>query len=118
MPPGRRDEFLNGSRRHILAEFTAAVDRAILDERDSGIRVVAHPVRGVQIDYLEGTGQSAVAATEWWGILRLTDDEARQLRDELESVVRRYDHDTPGPGKHDYISMFGLVPKGVRRRRR
>jgi hypothetical protein len=116
MPPGRRDEFLNGSRKHVLAEFTAAVDRAILDEVDSGIRVLADPVRGVQIDYLEGSSLSDMPATEWWGVLRLTDDEARRLRDELVDIVRRYSDDHPGPGKRNYISMMGLVPEGRRRR--
>jgi hypothetical protein len=117
MPPGRRDEFINGGRRHILAEFTAAVDRVMLDVDGNGIRVLAEPVRGVQIDFIEGSSLSDIAATEWWGKICLTDDEARRLRDELVDIVRRYTEDRPGPGRGNYIAMFGLVPEGRRRRR-
>jgi hypothetical protein len=116
MPPGRRDEFLNVSRRHILAEFTAAVDRAIVDDDDNGIRVVPHAVRGVQIDFIEGTRPADIAATEWWGKIRLTDDEARQFRDELEDLITRYSEDRDGPGRRSHIAMVGLVPEGRRRR--
>jgi len=116
MPPGRRDEFLNGSRKLVLAEFTAAVDRAITDEGGSGIRVLADPVRGVQIDFIDGSRSPDIVATEWWGKLTLTDDEARRLSDELEDIARRYTGDRPGPGTRSYIAMFGLVPEGRRRR--
>jgi hypothetical protein len=116
MPPGRRDEFLNGSRKLVLGEFTAAVDRAIMDEGGSGIRVLADPVRGVQIDFIDGSRPSDVTATEWWGKLTLTDEVARRLRDELEDIVRRYSGEHPGPGKRNYIAMFGLVPEPRRRR--
>jgi hypothetical protein len=117
MPPGRRDEFLNGGRTRVLGEFTAAVERAILDEADSGIRILADPVRGVQINFIEGSSLSDIAATEWWGKIRLTDDEARRLRDELVDIVHRYTSDRPEPGRGNYIAMFGLVPEGRRRGR-
>jgi hypothetical protein len=114
MPPGRRDEFLNGSRKLVLGEFTAAVDRAIMNEGGSGIRVLADPVRGVQIDFIDGSRASDIAATEWWGKLTLTDDEARRLSQELEDIVRRYSDDRPGPGKRSYIAMVGMVREGRR----
>jgi hypothetical protein len=114
MPPGRRDEFLNGGRKYVLDEFAAAVNHAVLD--DNGIRVLAHPSRGVFIGFIEDARLHDVPATEWWGKIRLTDDEARRLRDELEDLVRRCSDEHPGPGKRNYIAMVGLVPEGRRRR--
>lgn len=115
MPPGRRDEFVNGSRRHILGEFIAAVDRAILNESEAGIRVICHPTRGVSIDFIEGALPPTLAVTEWWGKIRLTDAEAIELRDALEELGRKYSGDETGPGRKSYITMFGLVPEGRRR---
>jgi hypothetical protein len=115
MPPGRRDEFLNGSRRHMLGEFTAAMDRAIVGQLGNAIRVSSHPVRGMQIDFVEGPRPPSIAITEWWGKVRLTDSEAMEFRDELEALGRKYGNDHPGPGRRSYVAMFGLVPEARRR---
>lgn len=120
MPSGRRDEFLHSSRKHVLAEFVAAIDRQLVDDHDdNGIRVVADPVRGVQIDFIDNGTDDDLVATEWWGSIRLTDDDARAMRTELEAIVARYTgREAEGRGSRGYIAMVGLVPDGRRRRRR
>ncbi|MBI4935893.1 MAG: hypothetical protein HY828_18585 [Actinobacteria bacterium] len=115
MPPGMRDQFLNGSRQHVLAEFTTAMDREVLQRFDSGIRVASHPVRGMQIDFMEGAASDDLGITEWWGKVRLTEDEAREYASSLRALAERFGNDTPGPGRRTYITMFGLVPEGRRR---
>jgi hypothetical protein len=115
MPPGLRDQFLNGSRHHVLSEFTTAMDREVLRRFDSGIRVSSHPVRGMQIDFMEGAVPDDLGITEWWGKIRLTEDEAREYAAALRALAERFGNDTPGPGRHTYITMFGLVPEGRRR---
>jgi hypothetical protein len=112
MPPGRRDEFIHGSRRYVLTEFSAAMDRALLTEESSGVRVSAHPVRGMEISFIETDEMKATVGTEWWGKVRLTDDEAMELRGALEALGKRFGNDQPGPGRKLYITMFGLVPEG------
>lgn len=111
MPPGRRDEFLHGSRRHVLAEFMTAMDRAVLAEHSSGIRITSHPVRGMQIELSPDDRPANSPVTEWWGKVRLTDEQALELRDALEDLARKYGNDEPGPGRRTYITMFGLVPE-------
>lgn len=110
MPPGRRDEFLNGSRRHVLGEFTKAMDRQITRRLDAGITVKCHPVRGVIIDLGESARRDESDITEWWGKVRLTAAEAREYGAALEELARRFGNDEPGPGRRTYITMFGLVP--------
>ncbi len=112
MPAGRRDEFIHGSRRYVLAEFSAAMDRTLLSEDSSGVRVSSHPVRGMEISFMETDEMKSTVTTEWWGKVSLTDDEALELRNALEELGKRFGNDQPGPGKKPYISMFGLVPEG------
>ncbi len=114
MPPGTRDEFLNGSRQKVLGAFTTAMGREITRQFDSGIRVQSHPVRGVSIDFVEGARAADLGITEWWGKVRLTDDEAREYSAALQALVERFSDGTPGPGRRTYISMIGLVPEGRR----
>jgi hypothetical protein len=114
MPHGKRDEFLNGSRQKVLGAFTTAMDREITRQFDSGIRVLSHPVRGVSIDFVEGARASDLGITEWWGKVRLTDDEAREYSEALQALVSKYSGDVPGPGRRTYITMIGLVPEGRR----
>lgn len=111
MPPGRRDEFLNGSRAKVLDAFITAMTREITRRGDSGLRVLPHPVRGVAIDFIEREGLGDAGITEWWGKVGLTDDEARAMRDELQAVIEKYSHDEDAPGRRMYISMVGLVPE-------
>jgi DNA-binding transcriptional ArsR family regulator len=110
MPPGRRDEFLHGSRRHVLAEFVAAMDHAALAQRSNGIRVSSHPVRGMQIEFAPDDRPDDSPITEWWGKVRLSEEEAIELRDTLEALAARFGGDEPGPGRLTYLAMFGLVP--------
>jgi hypothetical protein len=112
MPPGRRDEFVNGGRQHVLAEFVEAMDREVLRRFDSGIRVSSHPVRGVQIDFMEGARAADLGVTEWWGKVRLSEEEAREFGEALRALATRFGNDEPGPGRRSYITMFGLVPAG------
>jgi hypothetical protein len=114
MPPGTRDEFLDGSRQKVLSAFTTAMHREITRQFDSGLRVQCHPVRGVAIDFMEGARATDLGITEWWGKVRLTDDEARELSAALQALIDRFSNDQPGPGRHNYISMVGLVPEGRR----
>jgi hypothetical protein len=114
MPPGARDEFLNGSRHHMLGEFTKAMDREVTRHFDSGIQVQCHPVRGVIIDLGDGARGAEPDVTEWWGKVRLSEEEAREYGAALEELARKYGNDHPGPGRRTYITMFGLVPEGRR----
>lgn len=114
MPPGLRDEFLNGSRRHVLGEFTKAMDREMTRQLGAGLTVKSHPSRGVIIDLGHDARGDDARTTEWWGKVRLTDDEAREFGAALEALARKYGNDQPGPGRRTYISMFGLVPEGRR----
>jgi hypothetical protein len=115
MPPGRRDEFLNGSRTKVFGAFITAMTREITRRGDSGLRVVPHPVRGVAIDFIERDTLDGDGITEWWGKVGLTDAEALAMRDELQAVVEKYArHDEDAPGRRMYISMVGLVPEGRR----
>ncbi|MFZ4718839.1 MAG: hypothetical protein ACOYMR_05415 [Ilumatobacteraceae bacterium] len=110
MPPGKRDEFLHGSRHRILDRFATAMERQIMRRRDSGLRVLPHPVRGVAIDFLDNDQLADVGATEWWGAIHLSDEEALAMRDELQAVVAKYADDRPSAGRRTYISMVGLAP--------
>jgi hypothetical protein len=114
MPPGRRDEFLNGSRARVLDAFTTAITREITRRTDSGLRVQPSPVRGVAIDLIDSDALGDARITEWWGKIRLTDDEALAMRDELQAVVEKYGRDVAGPGRRTFVSMVGLVPEGRR----
>ena len=86
MPPGKRDEFLHGSRHRILDRFATAMERQITRRRDSGLRVLPHPVRGVAIDFLDNDKLADVGATEWWGAIHLTDDVASVATFDLQVV--------------------------------
>lgn len=113
MPPGTRNEFLQGSRNHMLAAFTAAMDREITRRHGGGIQVVSHPERGVIVDLIEdspGATQTSDVA-EWWGKVRLTEEEASEYAAALEALARRFSNDTPGPGRRTYITMSGIVPE-------
>jgi DNA-binding transcriptional ArsR family regulator len=115
MPPGMRDQFLNGSRHHVLSEFTAAMDREVVRRFDGGIRVSSHPVRGMQIELVEGDTPDDLGITEWWGKIRLTEQEAHEYAAALRALAERFGNDTPGPDRRTYITMLGLVPEGRRR---
>lgn len=117
MPPGRRDEFIHGSRRHVLAEFGAAMDRVLEAEGMSAVRVSSHPVRGIEIHFVESDDLRDQRVTEWWGKVRLTDAEAEEFREALEALSKRFGNDAPGPGRTSYITMFGLVPERAAGRR-
>lgn len=111
MPPGVRDEFLNGSRRHVLGEFTKAMDHQITRHLDAGVTVKCHPVRGVIIDLGDDARGGRTDITEWWGKVRLTEDEAREYGAALSELARKYGNDEAGPGRRTYITMFGLTPE-------
>ncbi len=109
VPHGIRHEFLNGSRQRMLARFSESMERQILRRGNRGLRVAPHPVRGVSIDFMDGDALDDVAATEWWGSIDLTEDEAKAMRDELQAVIEKYVDDRPTKGRRPYLSMIGLV---------
>ena len=109
MPPGTRDDFLNGSRQKMLVRFSESMERQVTRRGNRGLRVVPHPVRGVAVDFLDGDALADVAATEWWGSIDLTEEEALAMRDELQAVIAKYVDDRPAKGRRHYVAMVGLV---------
>jgi hypothetical protein len=109
IPHGIRDEFLSGSRQRMLARFSESMEHQIMRRGNRGLRVKPHPVRGVSIDFLDGDALHDVAATEWWGSIDLTEEEALAMRDELQAVIAKYVDDRPSRGRRPYLSMIGLV---------
>jgi hypothetical protein len=77
--------------------------------------VSSHPVRGMEISFMETEEMTNTVSTEWWGKVSLSDDEAMELRHALEDLGKRFGNDQPGPGRKPYITMFGLVPEGRKR---
>lgn len=114
MPPGRRDEFLHGSRQKVLGDFVGAMERQITTRLASGIGVTAPGTRGVAINIIDADALDDAPIAEWWGKLRLTEAQAFEFRDALHQLVERFaaDEPLPGPGLRSYISMVGLVPDG------
>lgn len=109
MPPGIRDEFLNGSRQKMLTRFSESMEHQVVGRDNPGLRVVPHPVRGVSIDFLDGDTLDDVPATEWWGSIDLSEAEAMAMRDELQAVIAKYVDDRPAKGRRHYLAMIGLV---------
>ena len=111
MPPGVRDEFLNGGRRRMFEEFTSAVDVIAEKFLKGGIRVRAHPDRGVELTIIDSERDIPVPVAESWSTLALTDDEAREIQKVLDELGRRYLTDVESPGRKQYVMVLGLVPK-------
>ena len=116
MPPGRRDEFLHGSRQKVLGDFVGAMEKQITTRFASGIGVTAPGNRGVAINIVDAEDLEDAPIAEWWGKLRLTEAQAFELRDALHELVERFsaEEPEPGPGLRSYIAMVGLVPDGKR----
>lgn len=116
MPPGRRDEFLHGSRQKVLGDFVTAMERQITTRLATGIGVTAPGVRGVAINLIDSELLEDAPIAEWWGKLRLTEAQAFEFRDALHDLVQRFsaNEPPPGPGLRSYIAMVGLVPDGKR----
>ncbi len=111
MPPGLRDEFLNGSRRHMFDEFTKAVDAVAERYLRDGIRVRPHTDRGVEIEFLDADEALPVSVAESWSAVALTDEEARELQETLQALSRRYAASRDGDGTKRYVMVLGLAPK-------
>jgi len=111
MPPGMRDEFLNGSRRHMFDEFTKAVDAVAEKYLRRGISVRPHVDRGVEIEFLDAEDELPVSVAESWGVASLTDDEARELQATLQAMSKKYSERRDQPGTKQYVMVLGLAPK-------
>lgn len=111
MPPGLRDEFLNGGRRHMFEEFTKAVDAVADKYLKGGIRVRCHPERGVELNFLDPEGPLPVHVAEAWASIALTDEEAGEIRVLLEELSTRVNTSKEGPGRRPYVMVLGLAPK-------
>ena len=111
LPPGKRDEFLNGSRRHMFDEFTKAVDRVAERYLRRGISVRPHTDRGVEIDFLDPEEELPVAIAESWGVVSLTDDEARELQNTLQALSKKYSQRREEKGTKRHVMVLGLAPR-------
>lgn len=111
MSPGQRDEFLNGSRRHVFAEFTRAVDTVAEKYLRRGICVRPHSDRGVEIEFLDPDDELPVSVAESWGVASLTDEEARELQATLQAMSKKYSERRDQPGTKQYVMVLGLAPK-------
>ena len=102
MSPGQRDEFLNGSRRHMFDEFTKAVDKVAEKYLRRGISVRPHTDRGVEIEFLDADDELPVSVAESWGVVSLTDVQARELQATLQAISKQHSERRDEPGtKHD-----------------
>lgn len=112
VPPGAREEFLHGGRRHVFEQFTRAVDRAARHYFERSLRVRSHPVRGVEIGFAEQDDDDAVPMTEWWGSVTLTDAEAKEVQAIFDDLNTRFaiDRDEPGRRRRRYMMLYGLSP--------
>ena len=111
LPPGKRDEFLNGSRRHMFDEFTKAVDRVAERYLRRGISVRPHTDRGVEIDFLDPEEELPVAIAESWGVVSLTDDEAPELQNTLQALSKKYSQRREEKGTKRHVMVLGLAPR-------
>lgn len=111
LPPGKRDEFLNGSRRHMFEEFTKAVDAVAEKYLKGGIRVRCHPDRGVELNFLDPDAPLPVHVAEAWASIALTDEEAAEVQALLEQLSNRVATNTDGPGRQQYVMVLGLAPQ-------
>lgn len=112
LPPGRRDEFLNGGRRHMFDEFTRSVDVVVEKYLRRGLRIRSGGERGVEIGFIDADAPGPVPATESWSTVTLTEAEAREVQMALEELTERYvNSSSAGEGRREYVMMLGLVPK-------
>ena len=110
MPPGTTEEFLNGARKVMVAEFASSVERAARNHFTDGISVTGHAEGGMSINFIEPKGGGTSPATEWWGNVSLTKAEANDLQLEMEALVRRFNTEQRGRGRSRYLVVVGLTP--------
>lgn len=110
MPAGTTEEFLHGARKMMVSEFATAVERAARHHFKDGITVSGHPQRGMAINFIEPKDGATSPVTEWWGNVSLTKAEAKELQDEMEALIRRFNNDHPGKGRSRYLIMVGITP--------
>lgn len=115
MPPGAREEFIHGGRRHAFDLFSAAVENFAQRHLREGLRIRCDPHRGVEMTFGPEVGDRPVPITEFWGMVMLTDEEAAQLHSELEAISSRYTRSGDGRGRRPHLLMVGLAPDSRRR---
>jgi hypothetical protein len=116
MPPGAQDEFLMSGRRRLFEQFTESVNIAAWPWYQQGLRLRPQPDGGMELGFVEPERADSPPVTEFWGGLRLSDDDAAELRREMEALMARYTNDRTGPGKRRYIVVVGIAPQARRRR--
>jgi hypothetical protein len=110
MPPGARETLFHGGRRHMFEQFIAASDRAAERYYTQGLRVRAHPDRGMELSVIEPEDEVLPPVTEWWGTATLNAEEAAEVHRILEDVRTRLGRDLPGPGRDRYVMVLGFAP--------
>ena len=111
MPPGLREDFFNSGRRHMFEEFERASNAMMEKYLRRGVRISAHPSRGVEINLLDLPTQLPVPVAESWSAISLTEEEARELLAELEALSNKYSTTAEGKGKKRYVMVLGLAPR-------
>lgn len=115
IPPGFTD-VMDGGRQRILERFLDGLDEVFTADRYSGLRVRASGRRGVEIDVREpDPGRDGTPWVDFWGELRLTRDQARQLASELRELLERYRTDEAG--STEFVVHAGVAPPPRRKRR-
>lgn len=110
MSASSRESLFHGPRRHMFERFVAASDRAASRYYTEGIRVRAHPDRGMELSIVEPAAGAPPPVTEWWGTATLHAEEAAEVHRLLEDIRTRYGRDLSGPGRDRYLMVLGFTP--------
>lgn len=110
MPAGAREEFLHGGRKKVFTRFIESAEKAVRGHLHGSLRLTADSDGGVAVN-LEPDDDLAISVTEWWGAIKLTDDEAAELRRTLEGLVETLGRDRTAAGRKPYVMLFGLAPQ-------
>lgn len=111
MPPGARESFLEGGRRHMFERYVAAADHAAERYFKGGLRIAGDPDGGVELGFVEPDDVGSAPVTEWWGTVSLTADEAAEVHRIMEDVHTRFGRDRKEPGRQRYLMVMGLAPR-------
>ncbi len=108
VPFDRRVALLDGGRTRVLRRFLDGIDEALADDHGFALGFSSPPGAGVSITMLDDEDPTPVRGyTDGWSGIRLDEDDAKALAQEMEELIERYSNRT---GARQYLAHVGLAP--------